>query len=562
VPNVVSNNCIIKIQNSLNPDQYAVSGTFLIVPQRINIIYPDTSAEWIVGTKHLIYWKNTGGIGNVDIEYSYDGGLTFYPIASNETNRNYYEWIVPNIPSDSVMLLVRNSENDQVVDTSEMFRVIPQSIFITSPLEGDSFIVGRKYFITWDWYGDFDNVVIKYSVDGGLNWQIVTSSSQNRGYYEWTIPNTPSKVCLVKIENQENPEVMAISDTFRIVRQYINLIFPDSLSYFISGRKYNITWRSTGSFSSVKIEYSQDGGTTFNPISSSTQNDGAYEWTVPYFDSDSTLIVVTNIDNEAVSDTSQLFAVVSGSIDVINPAHKDTLVVGEVTNITWLSQGNFNQVSISYSYDGGTSWNIITSQANNNGRYQWTIPNTVSDRCLIRVENKDDPSLYAISDTFCIIPQVIEIIKPDSNSKWLPGMKYYIVWTHTGDFPYVRIEYSIDGGASFTPIVTNQSNSNPYYEWTIPSSPSSSCFVKVTNTQNENVYAISEMFQIPAQEIDITYPVFGATLISGMKYYITWQTTGNVEKVNIEYSIDGGNTWNFFLENHREYEPSRYSIFY
>ena len=549
VPNVVSNNCIIKIQNSLNPDQYAVSGTFLIVPQRINIIYPDTSAEWIVGTKHLIYWKNTGGIGNVDIEYSYDGGLTFYPIASNETNRNYYEWIVPNIPSDSVMLLVRNSENDQVVDTSEMFRVIPQSIFITSPLEGDSFIVGRKYFITWDWYGDFNNVVIKYSVDGGLNWQIVTSSSQNRGYYEWTIPNTPSKVCLVKIENQENPEVMAISDTFRIVRQYINLIFPDSLSHFISGRKYNITWRSTGSFSSVKIEYSQDGGTSFNPIISSTQNNGAYEWTVPYFDSDSTLIVVTNIDNEAVSDTSQLFAVVSGSIDVINPAHKDTLVIGEVTNITWLSQGNFNQVSISYSYDGGTSWNIITSQASNNGRYQWTIPNTVSDRCLIRVENKDDPSLYAISDTFCVIPQVIEITKPDSNSKWLPGMKYYIVWTHTGDFPYVRIEYSIDGGASFTPIVTNQSNSNPYYEWTIPSSPSSSCFVKVTNTQNENVYAISEMFQIPAQEIDITYPVFGATLISGMKYYITWQTTGNVEKVNIEYSIDGGNTWNLVVSD-------------
>ncbi|MDD3506598.1 MAG: hypothetical protein PHX65_08655, partial [Sulfurimonas sp.] len=46
-------------------------------------------------------------------------------------------------------------------------------------------------------------------------------------------------------------------------------------------------------------------------------------------------------------------------------------------------------------------------------------------------------------------------------------------------------------------------------------------------------------FMITAPIITLTSPNGGENIISGKEYSITW-TFHNVEKVNIDYSIDGG----------------------
>jgi len=50
-----------------------------------------------------------------------------------------------------------------------------------------------------------------------------------------------------------------------------------------------------GTISSVKIEYSSDGGATWNQITASTTNDGDYIWTIPNIPTTQCRIKITNL---------------------------------------------------------------------------------------------------------------------------------------------------------------------------------------------------------------------------------------------------------------------------
>ena len=89
-----------------------------------------------------------------------------------------------------------------------------------------------------------------------------------------------------------------------------------------------------------------------------------------------------------ISDPSQKF------IEVITPNGGESLGVGEEYYITWTSTGLTN-VKIEYSFNNGETWNSIESSVDaNNGRYTWTVPDTTSSTCLIRItgESPGDPS--------------------------------------------------------------------------------------------------------------------------------------------------------------------------
>ncbi len=80
------------------------------------------------------------------------------------------------------------------------FNVQPtEYIRVTSPEGGEEWCVESTYAITWDCC-DIYNVKIEYSTNAGTSWMTVTSSTPcATGSYSWTIPNTPSTNCLVRI---------------------------------------------------------------------------------------------------------------------------------------------------------------------------------------------------------------------------------------------------------------------------------------------------------------------------------------------------------------------------
>ncbi|NIO27853.1 MAG: S8 family serine peptidase [Candidatus Latescibacteria bacterium] len=74
-------------------------------------------------------------------------------------------------------------------------------------------------------------------------------------------------------------------------------------------------------------------------------------------------------------------------VTVTAPNGGEVLTAGTTYTITWIATDNVSvtQTSIYYSYDGGTTYNLIANLAGNPGSYDWTVPNTPSTTCLVQV---------------------------------------------------------------------------------------------------------------------------------------------------------------------------------
>lgn len=86
-------------------------------------------------------------------------------------------------------------------------------------------------------------------------------------------------------------------------------------------------------------------------------------------------------------------AIVSGttaaSLTVTSPNGGESWPVGSSQTITWTSTGSIGSVDIQLSTDGGGNWSDIVSGTANDGGYTWTVPNSVSANCLIRIGETD-----------------------------------------------------------------------------------------------------------------------------------------------------------------------------
>jgi C1A family cysteine protease len=82
---------------------------------------------------------------------------------------------------------------------------------VTSPNGGEIWAPGESRTITWISYVPVDNVKIEISTDGGTDWMAIIASTPNVGHHPWTIPNTPSTNCLVRISDTSGDERLADS---------------------------------------------------------------------------------------------------------------------------------------------------------------------------------------------------------------------------------------------------------------------------------------------------------------------------------------------------------------
>ncbi|MCJ7811844.1 FG-GAP-like repeat-containing protein [bacterium] len=116
-----------------------------VIDDTLRIIYPITGTLFQSGSTEEIIWESTGNIDSVSLEYSIDGGKTFYSIAAVENN-GLFNWSIPqNLFSDSCYIRISDAQDGSHVDMSGLFKiefsVIPFCWEISEPEQkaGDSF---------------------------------------------------------------------------------------------------------------------------------------------------------------------------------------------------------------------------------------------------------------------------------------------------------------------------------------------------------------------------------------------------------------------------------------
>ncbi|MCU0286523.1 MAG: carboxypeptidase regulatory-like domain-containing protein, partial [Acidobacteria bacterium] len=87
---------------------------------------------------------------------------------------------------------------------------------LTSPNGGEVWDAGSLHAITWTNAGPVGNVKIEYSIDNGLNWIEIVSAVENTGNYNWTVPDTPSAICKVRISGPGGVPPDVNDDVFTI----------------------------------------------------------------------------------------------------------------------------------------------------------------------------------------------------------------------------------------------------------------------------------------------------------------------------------------------------------
>jgi hypothetical protein len=286
----------------------------------------------------------------------------------------------------------------------------------------------------------------------------------------------------------------AVFDHFGGFGRTINVLSPNGGEALASGGPATVMWTSTGGVGNVRIDYSTDGGGSWTSLVGSTANDGTEAVTLPAVDSASCLIRISEAAALGVSDSSDgLFTIgtpPAGTITVISPNGAETWDTHWFFPVKWTSAGGSGNVKIDLSIDGGLTWRPLTSFAvANNGTRNVNVPDTPSDRCLVRIRSVQNPAVSDVSDAFFTIrdappPATLTVISPNGGEVWPPGGTAAVTWTTTGVVDDVGISLSIDEGGSWTTLVASTPNDGSETV-DVPATPSMRCLIWVYDARND-----------------------------------------------------------------------------
>lgn len=243
---------------------------------------------------------------------------------------------------------------------------------------------------------------------------------------------------------------------------------------------------------------------------------------------------------------------VAATITVTSPDGGEIWTVGTTKTIQWTSTGSVGDVKIEYSSDRGTSWNTVVSSTSNDGSYSWTIPNDVSNQCVVRISEASDGNPSDTSGAnFTIqssvpVSSTISVTSPNGGESLTGGSVYTINWSSTGTVGNVTIKYSSNNGSSWSNITSSTANDG-VFKWTVPNITASQCLIKISEAADGDPTDVSDgVFSITATSsptLAITSPNGGETLSVGEKFTVRWTSTGGVGNVKLQYSSNNGSNW-------------------
>jgi len=93
-------------------------------------------------------------------------------------------------------------------------------------------------------------------------------------------------------------------------------------------------------------------------------------------------------------------------VTILSPRANDVVQAGAPFEVQWkaeLPQSEFGvNVTIQFSKDGGSTWDIVAENVPNTGKYQWSVPKTDSPKCKILVFSQYRPKYRKSSEIFTI----------------------------------------------------------------------------------------------------------------------------------------------------------------
>ncbi len=509
------------------------------------------------GTQNYqITWTGTG-IGSIKtIEYSLDSGLTWRAVGTATGNVFTFNWNVPDTSSKKAK--VRITDQNNIRGISGLFIIGSSKIIVVKPAMSEKVTGGtQNYQITWTGTGLTLQKTFEYSLDSGLTWITIGTSSADANSYNWNVPDVASTKAMVRITDQKG--TTGKSSVFTIRSSKITVTRPTAGEVLTGGmQNFQIMWTGIGLGDQKTFELSLDSGLTWKTIGTTSTDVSSFYWNVP--DTASTKAIIRITDQNGITGKSGVFAIKKstpnpGSIAIYRPAF------GEVINantqnyqIMWTGNALAQSKTIELSLDGGLTWKTIGTITSDASTFFWNVPDTASSNAVIRIT--DQNGITGMSGIFTIKASTpdpvgsIVLTHPVGGEVIDGGTQNFLInFTAVNTTLFKRLEYSLDGGATWTLIGIMNSDAQTYTWSTVPNVATTQALVRITDANG--VTGTSGLFTI---KVTPGVGSINTLTLSGLNNRnnignnkilgISWTYTPEIgTSVVVEYSLDYMVTW-------------------
>ena len=435
-------------------------------------------------------------------------------------------------------------------------------VVVTSPngqeIGNNAWLIGVHYPIQWVSANSVSTrMKLEYSLDSAVTWVTIATNAPNvtgtNNYSFWTTPGTVSTNCRVRVTDMSDPTISDLSDSdFSLVERF-RVEVPNGGEKWYTGRSNTIIWASALNLGLLTIDYAADGSNYLNNVVFGMTNitgsaSNQYVWATPLGNSallsESGKIRIMTLGNQGADESDNTFTL--AGIEITNPQVGSAVKRGGPLNIRWVSAGAGASVGRDFSTDSGASWtNVVATAANALGSnvYTWVASAPPTDTARLRVRSLSDTNVVGLSAVFTLAD--INVDAPTSGTNWLMSTTNTVRWTSGGAGNNVNLYWSIDGGATWTPIVanyTNVSGSANSYNWVATRFPSATAQIKVESVKDPvNLWAASPNFNLSG--VQVTSPNGAETWVKAVQNSIQWAYQSVGSKCSVQFSYDGGLTY-------------------
>jgi len=417
-----------------------------------------------------------------------------------------------------------STKNDLLAGiTNFLLSAVPSFVNLNQPNGNEIWKVGSTKKNVWGNYS-VDNVRLEYTSDNGTNWiEIIASTPASTGEYDWTIPNTPSDQCKVKISDVLNSAVFDESNNlFAIVPLYfthtietfdnaVGNFFPDppvaNQNFWTNGPTayLNLTddaehIEGTGSTRvDYRVEAYDDWGgyvvrSTYNHANTSQ---------LPYIDlsaGDHLKLWYKILSPVSLSQTGTVYFEFKLA-EYNESGQRDLWLHRTSINLSDLS-GNWIEVSMPLQQTDNSDLGFAPQFINGDGILQLDKIKgfEVAIVCSTAGGPVNSPTAigtFLIDNLQLAYTGILSLLSPNGGEIWKVGQNHDIKW-NSNDIDNIDLTYSTDNGSFWNPIASSQPASSGKYIWTIPNAVSSQCKVKISKAGNGVGDESNGLFEIKA----------------------------------------------------------------
>ncbi len=329
------------------------------------------------GDEYRTVTKNSGGYATGPFIINYEGTITYTGSLVNYSSQ-----------ANGNKMLMRNS--------ADFIKIVPNGNFLVTVTPSAATNDLAAKLIKSDSYLNPTKLAVSDAVVSGGNLIINANDQANYSCFVLVVYNNR----IAMSDSLRDTSSIQYQISVQNNQPALAVLSPAGGETWYTGFSKNISWSSV-SVENVKLEYSTDNGSSWNVISASTPaSAGTFAWTIPAASSSQCLVKVSDVAGNALAAVNAVAFTIAPAPDIVitAPDGGETWVVGSTQNITWVSKSSVSNVVLDYTTDGGSSWNnILSSISGYAGTYAWTVPNTISTNCKVRVSDVANSATFSVS---------------------------------------------------------------------------------------------------------------------------------------------------------------------